>query len=244
MDSIKQPGTQASLFYAPSSRRNARGYTGNLKQYRDPWVIAVIIGLLFYTGLLNVFFSSDIRSIARSFYNKHAISQNDKEAGLINSWAFIGLILLFCLATGLNLYLLSRYYGVIYPFSGFRLFLGLSGAVGLLIALKFLLLKFVGFVFDVSSQVSSYVAVLNLTYFNLALVQLMVLICFGLLANRLIPGLLSLTLAAVAIIFVWQYLRNSLGVISGFRFHKFYLFVYLCALEICPVLILIKALKI
>ncbi|MES2429170.1 MAG: DUF4271 domain-containing protein, partial [Bacteroidota bacterium] len=30
----------------------------------------------------------------------------------------------------------------------------------------------------------------------------------------------------------------------NFRFHKFYLFIYLCALEICPILILIKALNI
>jgi hypothetical protein len=105
-------------------------------------------------------------------------------------------------------------------------------------------LKFIGFVFNAGKVVSNYIGILNLTYFNLAFVFLVVSVCFSLLSGIYIQGLLIFTLTAIAVIFAWQYLRNSVSIISNIRFHKFYLFIYLCALEICPILILIKALNI
>src|SRR6202000_692870 len=105
-------------------------------------------------------------------------------------------------------------------------------------ALKFLMLKFIGFIFDIHQIVNQYIAILNLTYFNIAFVLLSLTICLSLLTRPLIPYLLIFTLALVVIIFAWQYVRNSVNIISNFRFHKFYLFIYLCALEICPILIL------
>jgi hypothetical protein len=217
---------------------------GQTRRARELWIIAAIIGLLIYTALLNLFLGNDIKSVIQSFYIKQPLSQADKEGGLINSWAFVGLFLLFSLSFGLVLYQLTIYYDRYYGISGFQLFISLSIAVGVLFAFKFLILKFIGFIFDINRLVSQYIAILNLTYFNIAFVLLAVAICFSLLARQLIPLLLNFTLVLIALIFVWQYIRNSVNFISNFRFHKFYLFVYLCALEICPILILIKALNI
>ena len=219
-------------------------HSGDSRPARDPWIIATIIGLLIYTALLNLFLGPDVRSVIQSFYNKHALSQLDKEGGLINSWAFIGLFLLFSLSFGLVLFQITQYYNVFYSISGFRLFISLSIVIGLLFASKFLILKFIGFVFDINRPVSQYIAILNLTYFNIAFVLLSVGVCFSMLASQFIPLLIYFTLVLIAVIFAWQFLRNSVNMISNFRFHKFYLFIYLCALEICPILILIKALNI
>ena len=231
---------------APVSSRLAKASVpaGRPRNMRDAWIIAVIIGLLIYVALLNVFLSKDIRSVLQSFYNKHALSQSDKEAGLINSWAFVGLFLLFSLTFGLVLYQITVYRNVSYSTSGFQLFLSLSLLVVALLALKFLVLKFIGFVFDIGAVVSEYIGVLNLTYFNIGFIFLAVGTCFSLISAQFIPWLLRIMLGSIAIVFAWQYLRNSVGIISNFRFHKFYLFIYLCALEICPILILIKALNI
>ncbi|MFI5140292.1 MAG: DUF4271 domain-containing protein [Sphingobacteriales bacterium] len=230
---------------APLLKHKTAVISGKVRNSRDPWIIAVVLGLFTFTALLNLFLSKDIKSVLQSFYNKNALSQVDKEGGLINSWAFIGLFLLFCLTSGLVLYQLTVYRSNnSYTLSGFQLFMWFSLIIGLLSAVKFIVLKFIGFVFDVNRMVSEYIAVLNLTYFNFAFVFLSVGLCFSLLASRFIPQLLTLTLVLMAVIFTWQYMRNSLNVISNFRFHKFYLFIYLCALEICPVLILIKAINI
>ena len=217
---------------------------GNIRNARDPWIIGAIIGLLIYTALLNLFFGSDVRSVIQSFYSKTALSQVDKEGGLINSWAFIALFILFSLAVGLVLYQLTVYYNVNYNINGFERFITLSLMVSLLFVVKFLLLKFIGFIFEINRPVSQYIAILNMTYFNIAFVFLIVTVCISLLDSRLIPVLLAITWILTGIIFAWQFLRNSVNILSEFRFHKFYLFIYLCALEICPVLVLIKALDI
>ena len=217
---------------------------GDLRTPRDPWVIGAIIALLIYTALLNIFMGKEIKSIVETFYNKRALSLVDKEGGPIHAWAFIGLFFLFSLTSGLVLSQLSVYYRVYRAVNGPQLFITLSFIVAVLFALKYFLLKFIGFIFDINRYVSQYITILNFTYFNIAFVLLFAAVCFSLLSPPFIPYLKIFTVLAIAIIFAWQYLRNSVNIISNFRFHKFYLFIYLCALEICPVLILIKALNI
>ncbi|HEY4327267.1 MAG TPA: DUF4271 domain-containing protein [Mucilaginibacter sp.] len=232
------------IYFNSALESENTGQSGQVRKLRDLWLILAICGLLIYAAMLNLLLGKDIKIVIQSFYYKQALSQPNKEGGPINFWAFIGLFLLFSLTFGLVLCQLSGYYNLYYGVSDFQLFILLSFVIGLLFALKFLVLKFIGFVFDMNRMVSEYITILNLTYFNIAFVLLCVSICFSLLAEHYIPYLLISTLALIAIIFAWQYLRNSVSIVSNFRFHKFYLFIYLCALEICPILILIKALNI
>jgi hypothetical protein len=223
------------------SKSNLRN--GHLRQPRDQWVVIMIIGLLLYTALLNIFMHKDLWYVVSSFYSKRAV-QITKDDAQINFWAFVGLFLLFGLTFGLFLYQLAAYKSIFYSVSGFRLFASLVVLILIIFALKFLILKFIGFVFDIQKVVTEYVSVLYLTYFNIAFLFLPLTCCIILLAAQFIPILLVSAVVLTVIIFTWLYLRSSINIISSFRFHKFYLFIYLCALEICPVLILIKALNI
>jgi hypothetical protein len=226
-------------FKSKSTLRN-----GHTRQTRDQWIIIIIIGLVVYAALLNIIFNKNIKNVFLSFYSKRALVQAGKDDAQINFWAFIGLFLLFGLTFGLFLYQLASYKSIYYSVSGFRLFTSFVLVILLLFAMKFLVLKFVGFIFDIQKLVTEYVSILYLTYFNIAFVFLPVTVCFSLLAAQFIPILLAIAIVLIVIIFTWLYLRSSVNIISNFRFHKFYLFIYLCALEICPILILIKALNI
>ncbi|MES2376257.1 MAG: DUF4271 domain-containing protein [Bacteroidota bacterium] len=226
-------------FKSKSTLRN-----GHTRQTRDQWIIIIIIGLLLYAAILNILFNKNIKNVFLSFYSKRALTQAGKDDAQINFWAFIGLFLLFGSTFGLFLYQLASYKSIYYSMSGFRLFTSFVVVILLLFAIKFLVLKFIGFIFDIQKLVTEYVSVLYLTYFNIAFVFLPVTVCFSLLAAQFIPILLAIAIVLIVIIFTWLYLRSSVNIISNFRFHKFYLFIYLCALEICPILILIKALNI
>ena len=231
------------MLHRRKARQQIKKY-GQLHSYRSAWILVVLAVLLLYTGFVNVFLGADVRSVLASFYNKNALSQTDLDAGLINSWAFIALFLLFCLTLGLVVFQVTQYYQVGYSINGLQLFLVMSLGAALLLVIKFVLLKVLGFIFELGEVVTQYIAILNLTYFNIAFVLLGVDICFSLLNSHLIPALLTVTVVLIGLVFLWQYIRNSLNIISAFRFQKFYLFVYLCALEICPILVLIKALNV
>jgi len=215
---------------------------GHIRKSRDPWILVIIIILLLYTALLNFSLGSDIKTIFQSFYAKRA-AQFDKEDRQLNFRTFVGLFLLFSATFGLFLYQYAAYKSVYFSYSGMQLFIALSLIIVSIFAFKFLLLKVIGFLFDINRIVSEYITTLYLTYFNIAFVFLPVAVCFSLMAAQFIPYLLAVALFLIVVIFVWIYLRSSVNIISNFRFHKFYLFIYLCALEICPILILIKVLN-
>jgi len=217
---------------------------GHSRKTREQWVIVTIIGLILYTALLNRIMSKDVESVWQSFYSKRVLSQVGKEDSIINAWTFMALLLLFGLIFGLFLYQLAQYKGVYYSINGVRLFVSFSLIILAALAIKFLIVKFLGFVFNINKLVTEYLSVLYLTYFNIGFVFLPVTVCFCLLAAELISYILWMALVLAIVIFVWQYLRSSVNIVSNILFHKFYLIVYLCALEICPILILIKALNI
>ncbi|QJD95637.1 DUF4271 domain-containing protein [Mucilaginibacter robiniae] len=216
---------------------------GSGRRTRDQWVIVIITALLVYMSLLNRIMSKDISNVLQAFYNNRILSQVSKEENLLNSWTFVGLFLLFGLTFGLFLYQLTAYFEIYYRISGIQLFLSFALLIIVLFALKLFVLRFIGFVFNVNRLVGEYISILYLTYFNITFVFLPVSLCISLLAASYIPYVLVVALLLVVVIFIWQYLRSSVNIISSFRFHKFYLFTYLCALEICPILILVKALK-
>ncbi len=218
---------------------------GSSRTSRDPWVIGVLLALLIYAAILNRVMSKDLESIWMSFYSKRVMNQLSKQDGVINSWTLVALFLLFALTFGLFLYQFSVYRHVYYySVSGFSLFLSLTLIILVLFAVKFVLVRFLGFVFGINKLVSEYLSVSYLTYFNIGFVFLPVSICFSLLPDPLIRFVLLFAWLLIAAIVVWQYLRGSVEIISSILFYKFYLIVYLCALEICPILILIKALNI
>jgi len=216
---------------------------GTVRPARERWIILIVIGLLLYAGLINLVMNKDTDVVLQSFYNRRSV-QSGKEESLINSRAFLALFVLFGLTSGLFIYQVSAAYDKYYSITGFQLFLSLSLIIVILFALKLLVIRFIGFVFNVNKIVGDYISILYLTYFNIAFVFLPLTLCFCLLPPPFAPFILATAVILIIIIFVWQYLRSSVGIISNFRFHKFYLFIYLCALEICPVLILIKALNI
>jgi len=218
---------------------------GSSRPSRDRWVIGLIMALLIYTAILNRVMSKDVESVWHSFYSKRVLAQVSKEESMINSWTFFALFLLFAMTFGLFLYQFSIYRHVYYTtFSGFPLFVSLTLIILVLFAVKFVIVRFLGFVFGISKLVNEYLSVSYLTYFNIAFVFLPVAVCFCLLNEHLMRYVLVAAYVLIAAIIVWQYLRSSVEIISNILFHKFYLIVYLCALEICPVLILIKALDI
>ena len=237
---LKNDGFDGLLFKGGTPKHHIG--VGTPRTARKAWVIWTIFGLLIYTGILNRFIGKDMYSVIVAFYDKRTFGKISKEDNALTSWAFICLFSLFGLTVGMYLYQILQYYNLTYTVSGFQLFITLSVIVIALFLAKILLLRAIAFVFDINRLVGEYVSVLYLTYFNIAFIFLPVIICFSLLSASLLPWLLRFSLLLMGLIFLIQYLRSTLNIISNFRFPKFYLFIYLCALEICPILILIKAL--
>lgn len=228
------------IHYQPEKAKVQAGKTRTL---RSQWMLVVMLGLLLYAAVLNRFLNKSVSDIVESFYNKRMLSQFSKEESLVNSWSFIFLFLLFGITIGLLFYQIISYYNRSYTDDGWQLYLGLTFAVIIFFILKIIVLRILGLIFNIRSLVKEYISVLYLTYFNVTFISIPLVISFGLIADSYKPLLLLVFGLLILAVLLWQYIRSSINILTVYRFSKVYLFIYLCALEFCPVFILIKALK-
>jgi hypothetical protein len=215
---------------------------GSLRPFRETWVIVVVLFLVLFFSLIRFFFPADLYTIIHGFYSNQTLGKINKEDSLFSSWPFVFLYLLFGLITGLYLYLSGKFLGISYQLEGFKLFLYLSFVVVGLFTGKIIVLRVLGFLFDVKRLVREYVSVLYLSYFNAAILFLPVVIAFSLTSYRFAVIYSYIGIAMLLVIFVLQFLRAGANILSNYKFPKVYLIIYLCALEFCPLIILFKAL--
>ncbi|MXV17579.1 DUF4271 domain-containing protein [Hufsiella ginkgonis] len=216
---------------------------GKSRPKGEPWVIGYIILLLLFFAILKKAAAKEMVIILQSFFSNRILSQISKEANLFSSWPFILLYILFGFTIGMLLYLSGRYFQLAYAYSGIQLLILLSLSVIGLFTLKILLSLVLGYLFDVQRLAREYVSILYLTYFNAAILYLPLILAFSLTPGRFAQLYIYIAIALLVLIFIFQFLRAGINILSNYRFPKMYLFIYLCALEVCPLLILIKALR-
>ena len=216
---------------------------GLVRPKGESWVMGVILFLVLFFAVIKFFYSKELGSIVQSFYSNQVLGQINKEDNLFSSWAFVFLYLLFGLIVGLYLYLFGKYLQLSYPVEGFELFLLLSALVTAIFTIKIVVLRVLGFLFDIRRMVREYVSILYLSYFNSALIFLPLVIAFSLTPSRYAGIYGYAGIIMIIVIFILQFLRAGANVLSNYRFPKVYLIIYLCALEFCPLIILYKALR-
>jgi hypothetical protein len=207
------------------------------------WIIAFVFILLFSFAVLKNAFAKELSAIIQAFYSNRVLGQINKEEKFFNSWPFIFLYLLFGFTIGMYLYQCGKYFQLSYSYTGFNLFMHLSVIVIGLFTAKIIILRILGFLLDAGKIVKEYISILILSYFNAALLFLPIVIAFCLTPARFAPLYIYMSLFLIGAIFFFQYLRAATNILSSYRFPIIYFIFYLCALEICPLLILIKALR-
>ncbi|MBC7746278.1 MAG: DUF4271 domain-containing protein [Flavobacterium sp.] len=216
---------------------------GEARIMGERWVIITILCIILFFAILKNAFSKELSLIIESMFNNRTLNQISREDNLFSTWPFLFLYVLFGFTIGMFLYLCGQYLNLQINYKGFEWFLILSLVILGLFTLKIVVLRVLGFFFGVQKLVKEYVTLLYLSYFSIALIFLPLVIAFS-----LTPASYAGIYAYIAIFFVVgilsvQFIRLGRNILSTYHFSKIYLFIYLCALEICPLLILFKALR-
>lgn len=224
-------------------KKESRYGEGKLIPKRESWILIVIVFLMLTFGMLKKAFPKHIDSIVESFYSNRMLAQISKEGHLFSSWPFLFFFILFGLTIAMFLYLSGKYMSLKYDFDGFEWFLILTAGVIGIFALKIVVLRVLAFLFDLDKMVQEYISILYLSYFNAAILFLPLIVAFSLTPFRFAEIITYLAVFLIAFIFIFQFIRAGALILSNYQFPKVYLIIYLCALEICPLLILLKALR-
>ncbi|WP_233165637.1 DUF4271 domain-containing protein [Pedobacter sp. ASV12] len=214
---------------------------GELLQKGEVWILGVIALLVALFAGLKYSFSKQLATIVQSFFSNRVLGNLNKEDNLFTSWPFLLLFVQFGFTIGMFFYLAAQYQQLNYVANGFQFFVTISVVVIVLYVLKILLLRLLGYVFNIQKPVNEYVSILYLSYFNASLLFIPLVIAFALSPLKYGAYYIAIAIILLVVVFVFQFIRAGINILSHYRFSKMYLFLYFCTLEICPILILIKA---
>jgi hypothetical protein len=216
---------------------------GKLRKHGQSWVLVVILCLVLGFAVLRIAYRNDINMLMNAFFDHRFLAQQTSAGGFFTSWPFMLLFVLFGFTIGMYLYLIGSYLQLSYAFSGVQWYVILSLLIMGLLILKVYVLRFLGFVLMVQKAVRVYTSILFLSYFHAALLFLPLIVAFSLSSSAYAVLFIYAGMAIALFITVFQAIRGAIHVLSHYPFSKLYLFIYFCALEICPMLVLIKVLR-
>lgn len=206
------------------------------------WFFPIILLVLAVFAALRIFYTKYFSQMLTAFINNNLTNQIVRDENILVQRASVYLSIVFNLIAALFLYLVSIFYGweIGDIGIGFSRFLFFAVVVSAIYSLKFLILKICGWLFQLDREMASYIfnTFLINNVLGIAILPFICLIAY----NQVLSAGTSIIICSILAILAFSY-RVFRGVLVGLSMSSFsllYLFLYLCTLEIAPLLILIR----
>ena len=203
------------------------------------WVFFVLLILVAAFAWIRVFYRRTVGQIFNAVWNMSAANQMVRDENLLLQRASVLLTVLFNLVAAFFLYQISMLYdwSSDYIGSGFGRFLIFAFVVSLVYSFKFILLRISGYVFRSDKQVAGYVFNIFLINNVLGILLLPLIIGITFFPSPYSRILIFVSSGIIALGYLYRLLRGLYIGISFSEFSKFHLLLYLCTLEIAPLLV-------
>ena len=213
-----------------------------LNRTTPDWIFPVLLAVVAMFAFLRIFYARYFSRLFAAFTNSNLANQVVRDENLLIQRASVLLNIVFYMVAALFLYFVSseRHWdleGLDYGFSRFLFFAILVAAV---YSFKLIILKACGYIFGLDREMAAYIFNIFLvnSILGMALLPLTGLLAFaGWIPAGWITGFALVVIAAA---FVYRLIRGVLIALSSPSFSPVYLIYYLCALEIAPLLVVLK----
>ena len=212
------------------------------KEGENETLFYFLLALLLYFAGIKFFFGKYVDNLATLFFRVTMRQQQIRDQLLQTPLASLLLNILFVVCSGLYLSLIARYYEFT-VFGGFwTTFLYAMGFVSAIYVGKFMILKITGWIFNISSATDTYIFIVFLVnkMIGIFLLPLIILLSFP---NRyLLPVVILLSYIMLVLLFGYRFINSFRPIRSEIKVNRFHFFLYLCAFEIAPLLLIYKVL--
>ena len=202
----------------------------------------LLVGILFYFALIRIFFTKYFDNLMTLFFRVSLRQQQIREQVLQTPLPSLLLNILFILSAGLYACFLLHYSRIGEGVRFWVIYFYCMVLLGSIYLVKFLVLKFVGWVFSISRATDIYIFVVFLVnkMMGIFLLPFLILITFSSADTREI--FITISLAMVFVLWTYRALAAYRPVRNEIKLTPFYFFLYLCAFEIAPLLLIYKVL--
>ena len=198
-----------------------------------------ILLLLLVVGVSIV--GNTYRKSVLSFLNDNMFNQFYREREGRGALAYYILYTLFFINLGFFLVLLLQHYQIDLPLSNFYFqWMALSGGLFLVFMLKQLLLLYIGSIFPIQRDISKYIFLIIVMAITLGavLIALNLLLAYGPAGSA--QTIIYISLGIIALFYVFRAIRGLFIANKYLVFHRFHFLLYICTVEIAPVVIILR----
>ena len=202
-------------------------------------LFAVLFSALIYLSFVMTVYQQQVSKIWGAFTNEQALASLYRERGGQMSFHYWAIYALFVISTGVFCYQVARHFGA--PMNGALVGLTICMfGVALVTFFRHTFLKIIAAIFPFFKEVNLYI--FTITIFDLTmgllLVPFVIFIAFA--PESLRSVALYAALSLVAFVYALRSVRGLMIATKHILEYRFHFLLYLCAVEIAPLLILLK----
>jgi hypothetical protein len=214
------------------------------KYERDSYdtMFYVLILMLFYFAVVKLFFGKYLANLLTLFFRASMRQQQLREQILQSPFPSLLLNNLFVISGGLYGAFLIRFYRFGNPDDFWIYFLYCTVILAILYLLKYLLIRMVGWIFNISRTAETYLFVVFMTnkIIGIFLLPFLVLISFS--GHVISEIAVTLSIILTGVFFVYRFLGAYSILHKEIKISGLHFILYLCAFEIAPLLLIYKVL--
>ena len=202
----------------------------------------LLLGILFYFALIKVVFSKYLSNLLNLFFRVSMRQQQIREQVLQSPLPSLLLNILFVIVGGLYLSFIARYFNVAPRADLLVLLSNFSVVLAAIYLIKFLVLKSSGWIFNIQRATDTYIFIVFLTNKIMAILLLPFIVMLSFSATFVDQMAVTLSLILVLMLFVYRFVASYAPLRKEIKMNGFHFFLYLCAFEIAPLLLIYKVL--
>lgn len=207
------------------------------------YLFYLLLLLLLYFGLVKVLFEKYVNTLFLLFFRPSMRKQQIQEQLLLTPLPSLLLNILFIISAGLYCSFLVNYYHaakqIEFPF----LLAFWCTLLTILYLLKFSLLKLFGWIFNKTKATETYIFIVFLVNKMMGILLLPFLIIMAFSLNETINEFaVTVSLIMIGVLFIYRFSTAYKQIRNQIKLSLFHFFIYLCAFEITPVVLIYKVL--
>ncbi len=201
-----------------------------------------IIALLLFFAFIRTAFYRYLQDLFRSFFRTSIKQRQIKEQLLQSPLPSLLMNIFFLLCGALFITIVLQNMGLAQQFTFWLLFLYSVLGLGLIYLLKFISLKILGWIFQVSESTDAYIFIVFTTNKIIGISLLPIVMILGFAQGTAYQGALTLAAIIIGTCFAYRYFLAYSSVQKQIRINVFHFLLYLAAFELVPLMLINKLL--
>jgi hypothetical protein len=203
-----------------------------------------LAGLLIYFGFIRLLFGKYLDNLISLFFRVTMRQQQIRDQLLQSPLPSLFLNLLYFINAGFFLSFVVRYYNIVAIPNQWLLFGWCAAVLMFIYSGKFITLKLTGWIFNVSNATDTYIFIVFLVNKMIGIFLLPVLVIMAFAGPGLFQVVMTLAFFILLIFYIYRFIISYRPIRDQIKLNRFHFFIYLCAFEIAPLLLIYKVLLI